>query len=466
MDNRSTPDKILSIERKIDVNQFTYKGIAIWPVIRISMYLTSKSTATHSHTGVLSKIRFMLSGLKESLRFYFFPLPGIPSVFLSSSHYKVVENGQKHDRIIEPFLQWMDEKKNDYAVFEFTSQYKNDNDLLYRSRMIKMQAVIYLMSLLWRVQYRFADKGEITGDIKKLNTLLSEHNISFKINGSFLWRLYFLKKQSDLFELFLRKSGTKNVLMVCYYDFKSLALVWATRRLNLKSIDLQHGVQGPKHLAYSQWPAGLANSSPFLPTHFWVWDESSADSIAEWKVPRENIILGNNKWFADRVTISTGEIILFTVQPIADGLPDILCKTIREYKGNRKWFIRLHPQQLSELPAYRDRLNTAGISDKVNLEEASRLPLTEILKRTYLHITFFSSVAIEAAYFQVPTIFLDERGKEVFQNSLPGELLITTGNGEDLGDVITSFENTALSTRISAPQNSASSFHNINKFFS
>ena len=48
--------------------------------------------------------------------------------------------------------------------------------------------------------------------------------------------------------------SASHVGMVCYYDFKSLALTWASNELGIKSIDFQHGVQGPYHMAYASWP--------------------------------------------------------------------------------------------------------------------------------------------------------------------------------------------------------------------
>jgi hypothetical protein len=461
---RSISDKILEVERAIDVTSFTYRGTPVWPVIRMSMYLSSKSSVFSGTEGVspLRRILFLLSGVIQCCKWLVRSVPKAETFCLSSAHYKVTENGQRHDRILEPFLDWMNTRKETFVVAEFTNTYQYKDSLPYQRRVLKIQPLIFLLSVWWRIVFRLTATSKVGGEIQELNRLMKELQIRFQFNKSFEYKLYMLWKQSELFESFLRITRARRVLVVCYYDFKSLALTWAANRRGIPVMDLQHGVQGPRHLAYAKWP-----STPdyFLPTHFWVWDEYSARAIAEWKKDTDNILLGCNRWFMDRIKEKTSDILLFTAQPLDVPVPSSLIDAIRSYQGTRQWYIRLHPYQLQQLPQFEKRFRDEGLLEKVNIREASTQPLTEILSRTHLHMTYFSSVTVEAAYYNIPTIFLDHRGEEVFGNSLPADMLYSATPDVPLPEYLTKFELRHSDLNKNAVAAIRKRFEIINKFF-
>ena len=59
-----------------------------------------------------------------------------------------------------------------------------------------------------------------------------------------------------------------------------------------------------------------------------------------------------------------------------------------------------------------------GLLGKVEVRQASTMPLPFLLSRSVSHITQWSSVVIEAAQFKVPSIVLDLKGKELFKDYL------------------------------------------------
>jgi hypothetical protein len=460
---KSISEKILEIERSLDVTRFTYQGTPIWPVIRMSMYLSSKGSATAAGKGASTwrRILFLLSGFAQWCRWMLRSVTAAETFCLSSSHYKVTENGQRHDRILEPFIDWMKSSDETFAVAEFTNSYQYKDSLPYQSRVLKIQPLILLLSVWWRIRFRLAG-ASVHGDVEKLNSLLKEHEIRFQLNRSFDWKMYSLLCQSQIFESFLRLTKAKRVLVVCYYDFKSLALTWAANRLGIPSMDLQHGVQGPKHLAYSNWPS---MTNYFAPSHFWVWDEYSARTIAQWKKDHDNILLGCNKWFMDRVREKTSDLLLFTAQPLDEPVPHSLIEAIRSYHGTRQWYIRLHPYQLQQLEQFERLFRDEGLFEKVNIREASTLPLTEILSKTHLHITYYSSVAVEASYYNIPTIFLDQRGDEVYGNSLPPDMLYSVTTEMPLPEYLSKLEMRDSEFDKSAVDAVRKRFEIIKKFF-
>ena len=70
----------------------------------------------------------------------------------------------------------------------------------------------------------------------------------------------------------------------------------------------------------------------------------------------------------------------------------------------------------------------------VHTEEklASEAPLYLLLKHMDLHITGYSTVAFEAALFQVPTIFCHNNAREGFKGIFNGKLFFYASGREDM----------------------------------
>jgi len=456
-------ENVLELENELDLNSYKFKGENIWAFIRLSIILARPKT--NSVKGSFSKkLRFLVMGMIEYSKWKLGLWPESKHVFLSSSHYKVKENGAWYDRITDPFLNWLENEKQDYVVFDFTNKFSY-NELNYADRSIKLQPLIFFLSFIWRIELKFSNPDiSIEGDIQLFNELSRKKNLPIQIDRKFKQRLFLLEKQSQLFERILSKMESTHVGVVCYYDFKSLALIWASNRLNLKSMDLQHGVQHSLHLAYSQWPVNIAKSSNFLPSHFYVWDSYSKQNISTW-LDKSRIILGGNKWFKDRIIIEDKEIILITLQPLQNPIPPSLVKFIQYYSGKLKIYMRLHPQQLMEIDLIKNFLATNNILDKVEIEEASQLPLTSLLSKTLVHITKSSSVAIEASYFNIPTIFIDERGRQMYEPMLDKLFIHNAYTYDDLSNKIMNLRNISSRVETALTGTDEISFDNIQDFY-
>jgi hypothetical protein len=430
-------NKVFELENKIDISSFIYKNYKIWPVIRLFILLSRPKTNKGIKFSFFKRILFFVLGMKEYLKWKLFKRHKSKNLFLTSSHYKVTENNILYDRILDPFISWLDDKNESFQVIEYTQGLKYNSNINYRDHIVKLQAEIYFLSFFWKLEYKILGfKNRPIGNFDKLNKEMKKLEIDYQIDANFFWRFFLLEKQSLFFESFLKETNATNIGIVCYYDFKSLALTWAANRLKLKSIDFQHGVQGTQHFAYSNWPQKFIKDSVFIPTNFWVWDKFSFDTIKKWK--ESGVILGCNKWMLDRATSSTSEIILFTAQPLENPLPNHLLEIIKKCP-ERKWYLRLHPHQIIEIDNFRSILNDYGILDYVNISDATYLPLTDLLAKTKVHITKSSSVAIEASYYEIPTIFIDYMGESYFKDQIPKHLqfhVYTKNNLEQAINVI------------------------------
>ena len=431
-------DKISTIEKELDLQSFTFRGENVWPIIRIGIYLSSTKTTHASAFSYGNAIRFLLEG---ALLFFYnriaswFGSKNLDSVIVTSSHYKVKEGNQVHDRIIDPVVNYLQAKNSRFSVWEFTAKYKYDTNISYRSFLRPVQKELYFLSFIRKLN-RLRKKSVLQGDVTKLNALLAAHDISFRVDGGFSNKLEVIFSQAQFFQKILKAQRVKSVFVVAYYDVKCFSVLLAANRLGLRSVDLQHGVQGQNHMAYARWPKEIFSTSNFLPTHFYVWDENSKQTIARWKPETENILLGCNKWFLDRAKKISNDLILLTLQPIDDFLPDYVIKIIQDYQGDKMWAIRLHPRQMGDMAKVEERLAKAGLSAKTEVKNASTVPLTSLLERTAIHTTYYSSVAIEASYYNIPTYFLGEEYLIHYTSYLDSELIYCYP-GHDISNVIT-----------------------------
>lgn len=413
-------EKIVALENSIEPGAYTFNGEAIWPVIRSNIYL-SESKSGAKRASIKKMLIFFLQGLWDNIKNLFLPAKKADNVLVTTSHYKVHENGMLFDKIVDPVLKHLESRRQSYQVWEFTSDYYFSSNISYKKSMCPIQRKLYFRH---RVKSLFnRSRGfNLGGDIEGLNESLTRHGLSFQVNKAFIRKLAFIFENARYFKNGLKRTAAKRVFVVCYYDAKGFAMVKAANELNLPIIDLQHGVQGESHMAYAKLPSSVIGSR-FLPTHFYVWDEYSFETIKAWKGESSSILVGRNQWVLDRVRKVSNDIVLVSLQPIEGFIPEVVLREIKEYQGDKKWYLRLHPSQLDQLDNVDRVLSDWGISGKANVRDASTLPLTSLLERSILHITFYSSVAIEASYYNVPTYFLSARGATMYQNMIPNNLV-------------------------------------------
>ena len=57
----------------------------------------------------------------------------------------------------------------------------------------------------------------------------------------------------------IKKIDPKTVLLTCYYNDMSFSIILACKRLNIKTVDIQHGGFEPEHVMYRYWQKSELN---------------------------------------------------------------------------------------------------------------------------------------------------------------------------------------------------------------
>ncbi len=256
------------------------------------------------------------------------------------------------------------------------------------------------------------------------------------------WRHAFagLVAQSRMFEGWLRSVQPRAVVLDVWYNPTSMALAAAARRLGIPSVDLQHGRQGGTHFAYCGWVRQPAERFETVPDVAWTWGE--ADRL-RWQRDRgpasEPRVLGNlwlNEWrdrpetfaaehaAAEAATRGTGPSVLVTTQWTID-LADTVA-AVAASPHDWRWLLRFHPlTKLSERRAWEARFRETG-HPGVELDAANRLPLYALLAAADVHVTGFSSCALEALAFGVPTTLTHPTGHACYQEYVEDGVMVAT----------------------------------------
>lgn len=417
-------------EKTLDIQKFKYKDIDFWPFLRVMLYAENSGRNGHFEIrkiGIAKKISFVFSSLFECFfdRKKHSPLKTSDIYILTASNSRyLLDNKSYFDTFVSPLVEWTTRK---YHIDELIPV--GDYRLPRSEKTAFIQHNVYLKYL--QASFLFKSDPSVNSWVSewnKLCNLLLDNNYKTDFNirsiENRIKQLHFL---SLWFVSRLKKIKPKIILVMCYYTTPGFALMYAANMLGIKTIDLQHGVQGKKHVAYSIFCNIPKNGWDLLPDVFWNWTKKDADYINSWGEDKHVGLEGgiiwhqylkntpelNKNWFTklDLINDKNKPYILVTFQLLKDNQNFInsIIDIIKSKKGqNFFWLLRLHPGMLDQLNEYKQIFNISNC----DVEVATSVPLPLILEKLVLHISRYSSVVIEAAMYGVPSFV--EQGRNYF----------------------------------------------------
>jgi len=244
---------------------------------------------------------------------------------------------------------------------------------------------------------------------------------------------------SRIFENTLRQLRPTILFQSIYYHIVGMAWVLACRRRNVLTVDIQHGRLGPHEGHYTQLTAAPPEGYDLIPDLVWCWGRQTKHDIEVDKKPgcvRHGGIIGGNAWLARwryHPAAVTPELrsfdaycagrrrILVSLQPLESPIGVELLKAIMTAPKDWLWLLRVHPLRRHTMSEIGGILANAGVTN-VEIELATNLPLFPLLARTDHHVTAFSSVAVEAAAFDIRTSLIGPEGLQIFGPQLARDI--------------------------------------------
>lgn len=282
-------------------------------------------------------------------------------------------------------------------------------------------------------------KGEISyGNARSPEGRFARALIAKRIAGLFQKSEYcYSLMEEKVWGEILDRVGARCVVAI----LPSRELCNACRKRGIWVADVQHGVIAEKHPWYG---ANFRASDPvdYLPHTFLVWDPGSQQVIQKWSAAKGIFpMVTGNRWVArflrrDPEDALVADLYRQFPDPLTDGRRTILVSLswgdynisngfitegledyIRRTANDFRWYIRLHPNQLKGFATdesvrffkyFKERLQ--GFA---TWEIATRAPLPVVLAHSSLHISWMSSVCIEAAQMGIRSALLNPRLRSI-----------------------------------------------------
>ncbi|MBN8692480.1 MAG: hypothetical protein J0L69_04745 [Bacteroidetes bacterium] len=446
---------ILSIEQNFPVNSWTFNSIHLWPLIRIRLFFylvdythelnkklivdcnqnqTDDHHSSHlNHKPVqnrvdikkFARLKDLISKLKSTLNYYRLKkrIKSKSYLFVGHNEHRINYKSSLYNRFFDTIIDENNLHDKSYVI-EFgerkTESLANSRIIINPKEFLKKYTEFYFL----KQQYIKLKANVVKlDDYDKFISFLLSNNVTSVFAENYSEAKvrslvnYTLAVEFDFYTELLKKINPKKLFVLCYYN--DLSLIAAANKLNIETIEMQHGAQVDEHLAYGNWSVVPEEGYDYIPRKYWCWDIHSSkvlDCLTSQNKLYNAFVGGHvwvDYWLQKNEKYLEDDFILYTLQPDCFSIEQLFPQAIISFIKNesKKWFIRLHPRQLKELKAIKAYLETLNILSKINIEEATKDPLPMLLRSCCIHITNHSSTTIEAALFNKKTVLIHETGK-------------------------------------------------------
>lgn len=474
--NKDVCDLIKHLESNLNLKQWNYQTVQLWTVVRNSLASTIANSRIKSNSSsfvmpinkplyskhIFSKtfhaVREAWVGIIQILKVALLNFFKNSTVLLVGDGVsKSLVSSKWADKFLDP-LRWHYETKNIHTVFLDVNEFpkKPLYSKVFNIDKIEKTAYFFARLYLFLRNINIMDSTEILSLKNNLEkNKIDTGDYTLKNFAIIYYKIIIL---SFFLRIVLNVLKVKKIYIVAYYNLYGYAFCHAANILNIKVIDIQHGII-ENHPAY-QFFGDCYSKNNCLPNLFWVWDRRSHELFKKnnissflkyhksfpggipWKLWQNKIYQleqSNQKYFFDSSKIH----ILVTMQPeiyerkLWQKLIPVIKKNNQYY-----WWIRKHPAFFDACYQL-DELDNVDYKH-VNFFEAYRLPIYTLFEHSVLHITTDSSSALDAEIFNVPTIFLSHLCYEFFPHIMAEKKGIYLESIKDIEIYIASLTKTSI----------------------
>lgn len=431
-------DFVLDVENRFPVNDWKFNDTHLWPYIRVNLFLNlcGDTLMKNSHDDHLKKntkaaqqntfIKFFTK-VKKLTSYYSWRrnLKQKNTVFYGQKIFRVNYEGKKYNRFFDSLI----EQKKIGEDYYFMEVHNFDKDLTNSQMVIWFDEVFdlflphyFLKKLFFKPKVNLTMPGyedliiylNSVGVAQRFCKKFTKKDIVRWVDIDLLPRLTF-------YEEFFERVKPRQANILCYYS--DFPFILAANKLNIETIDFQHGAQTDEHLCYGNWTRVPEKGYDLLPRTFSSWDEKSKNSINKWtsKNSLYHCFVGGNSWIdlwkSKANSYAEKDFILYTLQPRHGTnilFPDKLIEFIQTQKI--KWFIRLHPSLMGQYKEFEDFFIKKNILELINFNQAVYDPLPVLLRNCLIHVTNSSGSTIEASMFAKKTVLLHEVGATYYKD--------------------------------------------------
>lgn len=472
MDHNSANLILEDIESKLDITSFKFKNKCIWPILKYHLlfgmlkFKEERGNTNNVKTNVvniriLKKVKAHFLQIKALLLNYFKFKVSFLRYKIQVKHYDILcidvadnlyeetVNEKKYSRYFTPYVEFLKSNGDMLLLNTNKSNFNHDNKYI-TPYIFNTEAYTIYKRILISYKKKFtAYKQEIK------NFSIYKNYIKNEIYANVVTEAFLIREleEVDIYESvwlkLLKVVKPKTIFLSCYYGNNSnYGLISAANILSIKTIEIQHGVaSGDMYLGYNKLTKKTKN---YLPDFYWCWSIYDEFNIL---TTRKNSkiftpIVGGNLWFAKSINeniknnsddelkkiikLKSPQKIIFVTLQHSISLSNILIDAIRLSQPDWLWLIRFHPRDYVDSNYRTNYINAFSKFSNVEYEYSSKANIYSILKQVNVHVTHFSTTAIEAISFEIPTILLDDTFQNIYKEYIDSGIFYIAKDGDQI----------------------------------
>lgn len=435
-------------EQELPRSGWRVDGVDIWPLIKtlysifaLTHLMDNRDSQIRSSSAVLNKIKrvvkiFFLAQIKDRSHNAIPEKAEVLILGVSSTRYFKNDGGW-----YSPYIDTLQTGFNLQNITAFT--YESTPDAEFRfprfGATVLIQKNLLVSAVVAKVKTLFLSSAldKVVNWPRFINLIESELGEKYLPNTKSIdFQIRYFFQIAPYFRRLITNSGCRVCLMAGYYSTLGFALIKACREQGVRTIDIQHGVQGDAHQAYRSWKHLPPDDSNIIPDMFWTWGSGEKAIIDRWAQHtngRHTAFVGGNPCLTiyDRqerniitptettnYTFPCGDVskvILFTCQHF-DSLPGFVIQAMR-LRPDFGWVLRIHPQFLQTAESIESQCQKAELNNVV-IDRGDSIPLGVVMQCVALHITEFSSSVNEATAIGLRSIVTHSYGNILFEDQI------------------------------------------------
>ncbi len=477
---RRAAETLAEIEAHHPIDEFRYKGLNVWPVIRA--HIGRSIQEPHLSIGrFLSKLSPETNFLKNHMRQHYSDVPDTDKL---NMHYSL-----SFDPVDLTKLNWPHSEtgvgNTDFLFFarrqrhihKTASKYYSFPDLLI-SELRKFGTVEKIEEYdsgvpltsprLEPSQYfvtrwagdkdflmrRCAPKLTPWPERKTVASLLDRICQQHGLVGIRIYDIELILQMIEaylpIFDTVLATKNPKAVFFELFAEPATMALCMAAQKQRVKSVEIQHGLIGAYQWEYTHWSNFPEAGFSQLPDAIWVWDTETKEDVERHlpmgSVPYRAVVGGNPTFFKsnsrpgdlafrDNVFLNLveqhdGPIVLATLQ-YDETFPQLMLDSMAQAPANWLWLIRLHPQSMPAIDTIESSIRSKGLLN-FDIRHASSVDLFELMMRADHLVTGYSTTSIEAQSYGLDVSLYHTQATELLQTYIEDGRMQFCPNSEDL----------------------------------
>ncbi len=253
-----------------------------------------------------------------------------------------------------------------------------------------------------------------------------------------------ITSRANFFEKRLRAARPRLIITDCWYDWPLASARLAANRLNIPTLELQHGIQEHCHPCFHMWnclpPPGKQNPFPNL---IWLWG-NAADSLFNRNLMPTARIVGGHVHLLSRkrelirdvsslqhTTLRIGYTLTHPLQPLVEDLR----KAISSCPKDWCWFFRRHPSDRDGKEIVRT-LKAELKMHNIDISSGQYVTLPDFWNMIDVHVSHESTAALESLAFGLPAIITRKESIPSFQRWIDQGVMIGCTDPLSLTDSI------------------------------